>query len=108
MLPQKFLFQCNSTGAKRKETWQGVVSYLRNYGSHYEMQIQSRSSILVIFGKTTRGYFACIPDWKAGCDLADFKDLFWNTEMLSHTIGMIDGITVANALYFLSKKVNLY
>lgn len=106
MLPQKVVFHCTAgAGTRLEETWQGIVSYLHNYGSHYEMQIQSRSSINVLFGKTTRGYFACIPDWQASSHLTDFKDLFWNTEQLTRAIGDVDGITVAKALYSIADKI---
>ena len=90
MLPHKVVFLCKAgKGTHLEETWQGVISFLWNFGSHYEMQIQSRSSITVLFGKTSRGYFASIPDWQAGCYLVDFKDLFWNTEQLVSIIGEI-------------------
>jgi len=39
----------------------------KKYGSYYEMQIESLSGIKVIFGKTSYGNFACIPDFNAGC-----------------------------------------
>ncbi len=108
IFPQKVGFICKAgKGTHLEETWQGVISFLWNFGSHYEMQIQSRSSITVLFGKTSRGYFASIPDWQAGCYLVDFNDLFWNTEQLSGIIGEIDGITVAKALYTIANKVKL-
>lgn len=107
MLTKKIVFYCTSgKGTKLEETWLGVISFLWNFGSHYEMQIQSRSSIYVLFGKASRGYFACIPDWQAGCHLVDFKDTFWNTEQLSRVIGEVDGITVAQALYALTNNLD--
>lgn len=100
-------FVCTAgAGTRLEENWEGIVQYIKNYGSHYEIKIQSRSSLLVLIGRTTFGYFACIPDWQAGCHLASFKDLFWNTEQLSQVIGDIDGITVAQALYTISNELN--
>ena len=32
----------------------------------------------VIFGKYANGGFCSIPNWEAGCELADFGDVFWN------------------------------
>lgn len=87
-------FTCTS----RKETWHGKIVMLKNHGNHYEFTIQSRSSIMVIFGKTSRGYFACMPDFNVGCHLVDLSDSFWNTERLTKVLGKVDGITVANAL----------
>ena len=92
---QNITFKCiASKGTKSEETWTGSISYLNYFGSHYEMCIQSRSSIYVLFGKSRDGYFACIPDWQAGCHLVDLKDLFWNTESLSQSLGETDGITL--------------
>jgi hypothetical protein len=105
---QKITFNCIAgAGTKLEESWLGSISYLNHFGSHYEMLIHSRSLIYVLFGKSKHGYFACIPDWQAGCHLVDFKDLFWNTEPLSQVLGEIDGITVAKALYSISDLVKI-
>lgn len=95
-------FQCKIIRGKSSEKWSGRVKKIRDFGSHYEMWIESRSSIFVMFGITSRGYFACMPDFNAGCHLTDFQDIFWNTERLTKVIGKIDGITVATALKMLS------
>lgn len=82
------------------ESWEARIAYIKNYGSHYEMRIQSYyGSILILFGRTAFGYFACIPDFEAGCHLSYLKDTFWNTEQLTKIIDEITGITVAQALY---------
>lgn len=94
-------FKCNY----RKESWYGSISMFKKYGTHYEFLIQSRSSIMVMFGKTSRGYFACMPDFNIGCHLVNLNDVFWNTETLSRVLGPADGITVANALIFLSNEL---
>lgn len=31
------------------ELWYGVITCIENYGSHYEMHIESRSALTVIF-----------------------------------------------------------
>jgi len=93
-------FQCTYKG----EYWFGSITMLNCYGSHYEFMIQSRSSIMVIFGRTSRGYFSCMPDFGAGCHLVDLQNIFWNTEKLTSVLGKVDGITVAGALYFLNEK----
>jgi len=89
-----FTFTCKN----RSESWTGSITKLKNYGTHYELLIQSRSSIMVLFGKTSLGYFACMPDFNAGCHLAKLNDIFWNTERLTKVLGKADGITVAAAL----------
>lgn len=53
---------------------------------------------MVLFGKTTQGAFACMPDFKAGCHLVNLRDIFLNTERLGEVIEKTDGITVACAL----------
>lgn len=36
----------------------------------------------VIFGRYVNGGFCSIPNWNVGCELANFSDVFWNTEQL--------------------------
>lgn len=93
------LFLCEGEIGNLKEKWPGKISCLKNYGSHFEIQIQSRSSLMVLFGETSRGYFASIPDFNAGCHLVDPQDIFWNTESLTRVLGKVDGLTVATALH---------
>jgi hypothetical protein len=100
-------FKCINQKKTKNEQWEGVITTFTKYESHYEINIKSRSSILVLFGKTSRGGFACMPDFGAGCHLIDFKDKFWNTEKLTEVLGKVDGITVATALYVLSDKIKL-
>lgn len=92
-------FECGGKVGKERETWQGEIKKFINYGSHYEMFIESRSSIMVLFGETTRGGFACMPDFGAGSHLVSLRDKFWNIEKLTEALGEVDGITVATALY---------
>lgn len=101
------LFECVKQSGKRKEKWPGRITYLRNYGSHFEFNIVSRSSLMVLFGKTSRGFFASIPDFGSGCHLVNPDDIFWNTESLSRVLGKADGITVATALYTVADKLKV-
>lgn len=108
-------FQCSRMTEDGLEKWPGRIVNIINYGSHYEMKIESRSGIVVVLGETRTGYFACIPEWDAGCHLAKPSDLFWNTEQLVRVLGEVDGITVACAieaiapeLKFRKKDVNFY
>lgn len=97
-------FNCILETSERDEKWQGEVQRIINFGSHFELFIVSRSSIMVLVGKTSRGSFASMPDFEAGCHLIDFKNKFWNQEKLCSALGLIDGITVATALHQLSIK----
>jgi hypothetical protein len=95
-------FKCNSIEAQ----WEGVISNLTKQSNVYEFWIKSRSNIMVVFGPTSRGGFACFPDFQVGCHLADLKDKFWNTEQLIRILGEADGVTVVAALYELSGSIN--
>lgn len=90
----------------KHNSWSGIIANFKNYGTHCEFTVQSRSSIMVVFGKTSRGYFACMPDFNSGCHLVNLKDTFWNTERLTGILGKVDGITVASALVFLNDKLD--
>lgn len=98
-------FNCVKKSGKRSENWTGRIIYVKKFGSHYEFKIESRSSIIVLYGKTSQGGFGCMPDFGAGCHLVDLKDKFWNTEKLTAVLGQVDGITVASALYVLSEQL---
>ena len=88
-----------------EKSWIGCITMFKDYGTHYEFKIQSRSNIMVIFGKTSRGYFACIPDLNAGCHLSNLNDAFWNTQRLSAVLDKVDSVTVASALLYLYKEL---
>ena len=94
-------FECVWSKNNKTEKWKGKITSFTPYGSHYEIHIQSRSFILVLFGKSSSGGFACMPDFNAGCHLISLYDKFWNTEKLVGALGKVDGITVATALYWL-------
>ena len=100
-------FECIWKTQTRYDRWIGTIGYMKNYGSHFEFQIISRSSIRVIIGCSTSGTFACIPDFDVGCHLSDLNDIFWNKEKLTKVLGKIDGITVAYALHAIADKVDL-
>lgn len=101
-------FTCKMRKGKQIEEWPGTITMLINHGSHYEMRISSRSSITVIFGDSQRGGFCCVPDWKAGCDLAGFNDLFWNLERITTAMkkDKVDAITVAYAIATVGKLLD--
>ncbi len=71
------------------------------------MRIQSYyGSVLVLFGNTAFGNFACILDFQAECHLANLRDVFWNTEQLVSIIDEVTGITIAEALRAVTDFVN--
>lgn len=95
-------FKCKSI----EDEWEGVISNLTKQINVYEFWIKSRTSIMVVFGSTSRGGFACFPDFQVGCHLTNLKDKFWNTEQLVRILGEVDGVTVSTALYELSESIN--
>lgn len=99
-------FTCKMRKGKQVEEWPATLTQLINHGSHYEMQISSRSSIRVIFGDSQRGGFCCVPDDKAGCALAGFNDLFWNLEHITAAMkNKVDATTVAFAIAAVGKML---
>lgn len=90
-----------------RDIWTGKITDIKSYESHYEMLIESRSSLRVIFGRSSSGGFACLPDYRIACHLAHLKDCFWNTEQLVSVLGAVDGITVARALYNIADEVSI-
>lgn len=101
------IFECVNETEEGKETWAGKIVSIKNYGSHYEIRIESRSAILVLVGKTSMGNFACIPDFDSGCHLSKLNDKFYSTEKLCRVLGRVDGITVASALFAIAGTVKL-
>ncbi len=99
------VFKCERNTDDGKEVWEGIIPRVTKYKSHYEIRIEARSGIMVVFGESSRGNWACIPDWGVGCLLSSLKDKFWNTEQLTRLLGEVDGITVANALFTLADKI---
>lgn len=97
-------FECELKIENEIEKWTGRITRFTNHGSHYEILIESRSSILVLLGRTTTGGFACMPDFQVGCHIVGLDDIFWNTEKLINILGKIDGTTVANALHKIYQK----
>jgi hypothetical protein len=95
-------FKCRRKTDSGIEHWEGIIPRIIEHGSHFEIRIESRSGIMVVFGRTSQGGFACMPDHGIGCHLRDYKNRFWNTERLIAILGEVDGITVAEALYALA------
>lgn len=91
---------------KETDRWIGRIGDLQYYGDYYEMVIESRSRIHVLFGKTMMGGFACMPDFGVGCYLGKLEDANWNEKELVHILGVIDGLTVSEALKSLIGKID--
>lgn len=87
-----------------KDEWNGNIRNIKLQNNVYEFWIESKSSIMVVFGSTSRGGFACFPDFQVRCHLVSLKDKFWNTKKLVEILGKVDGTTVAAALTKLAEN----
>jgi hypothetical protein len=97
-------FHCREKIGRKHEEWDGYVKSIRNHGSHYEIQIQSRSGFVFMIGKYINGSFVSIPAFGVGCDIARYNDYFWNYEHLVSLMNPVDAATVAEALRTLYMK----
>lgn len=102
-LPYPVTFHCCEKVGRKYDEWDGYVKHVHNYGSHYEIQVESRSGFIFIVGKYVNGAFITIPAFSVGCDLSSYSDYFWNREHLSRLMSPVDAATVAEALRTLSK-----
>lgn len=100
-------FKCTWAHDGKTERWNGRITSIQDHGSHYELHIESRSSLQVIIGRSAAGGFACLPDYRIACHLAHLKDCFWNTEQLASVLNDVDGITVARALLSIADDVSI-
>jgi hypothetical protein len=104
VFPYPIAFLCREKIGRKYEEWDGYVKHILNHGSHYEIQIESRSGFIFIVGKYINGYFISIPAFGVGCDLANYSDYFWNNERLAGFMNPVDAATVAESLRVLSKN----
>ena len=102
------VFKCCYTWENQTyKEWNGAIRLIRNYGNHFEFDIQSLSSIRVLFGKTVFGFFACMPDFQAGCHLGTPDDINYNIEKLTSAMNnIVDGVTIAYALETVSNMIS--
>lgn len=98
------IFHCHEKIGQKKEEWIGSVNRITNHGSHYEIQIESRSGFLIMIGKYNYGAFISIPAFGVGCDLAGYDDYFWNNEQLRSRMNKVDAATVAEAIRTMKLK----
>ncbi|HZJ83164.1 MAG TPA: DUF6618 family protein [Clostridia bacterium] len=97
-------FHCISHIDESPQEWDGIIGNIVCHGSHYEINIQSRSGITIIVGKYTCGGFLSIPSYGVGSELASFGDYFWNLEQLLQVTNPVDAVTIAQALRVLHQK----
>jgi hypothetical protein len=100
-------FKCSHTWEDGcKDTWDGHIDSLVNYGGYCEISISSRSSIHLIFGVYSRGLFACVPNYGGTYLSNKLDDVFYNSERLTKVFdNIIDGITAAKALATIANQI---
>lgn len=99
-------FECASKSRRKVERWKSVIPKLKRYGSHHGMMIESLSEKTVLFDKTSYGTFAYKPYSRLVCYLGNLEDKFCVTEKLVEVLGEVDGISVADALWTISDKID--
>ncbi len=85
------------------------ISHIKTIKNCYSIDVTGHgSSFHIIFGKSNKGNYLCIPEWNVGCELASFSDSFWNQERLEQQLSKTDAITIAIAIkeasQFISKN----
>lgn len=97
-------FLCEFKHQKNKRKWPATITDFIDYGSHYEMRIESLSGITALFGKTSLGTFVCLPDFRVGCHLAKLNNENYTIDKLSGVINLTDATTIAAAFCNLSYR----
>lgn len=73
----------------------GTIRPIRLHGEPYEAFVDAEGySFHILFGSQCNGNFLCIPDWRTGCELSYFNDVFWNLESIN---GKNDSFRYENA-----------
>lgn len=99
-------FQCKNPLASLKadRNWTGKVNIVHRGQDSLEIDITGKGSrIYAVVGHCRYGNYICIPSWNIGCELADFRDTFWNSERLEKQLGISDAITISYALKSISE-----
>jgi hypothetical protein len=103
-LSEPLIFHCREKIGSKYQQWSGYIKLIHNYGSHFEIHIESRSGFICMIGKYKYGAFISIPAFGVGCELAGYSDYFWNYERLTKLMNQVDAITVAEALRCLNRN----
>ena len=82
------------------EEWGASVDLIKNYGSHWELDIKGRGSqFIVVVGAYQNGWFVCIPNLDVGVGIGYPTDAFYAIEKLSKALNNeIDAHTIARGL----------
>jgi len=92
-------FTCTHKTEKKLTRWTGEITGCKGNEKQCEFELQSRGLYYhVIVGQHDYGHYVCVPNWDVGCELADYTDMFWNTERLSKQLKIADAITIATAI----------
>lgn len=104
LLPFVVDFHCREKIGRKFEEWDGCVESIHNYGSHYEIHVESRSGFIFMVGNYAHGSFISIPAFGVGCDLSSYGDYFWNNAKLARLMNPVDAATIAEALRTMYKN----
>lgn len=81
------------------ETWIGSIQII-NSSFPTELILTGRGQQFhVIFGEHQNGYYAVIPEWKIGCEMAYPSDIFWNrSSLISAGLDRYEAETVSRGI----------
>lgn len=75
---------------------------------HIGVECSNGNYYSVIFGEYVNGGFCSIPNWKVGCELSTFDDVFYSTEKISNALkNNKDGKQIALAIADYAKRKKL-
>lgn len=102
-----FSCTCNYLSGHSRH-WKGTWSETGASRDFCELHISARGSLFtVIFGSSSSGNWACIPELGIGAPLSCLSDVFWNFEKLSRLASRPDAATIAYALADYEKHHNM-
>jgi hypothetical protein len=102
------VFKTNEEGKEiaTKETWEAKAEVTFVRPGIIDAIFEGRlTRLAVIIGVSRYGNFIAIPELYVSSPLAEWKDLFWNTERLSAHMNKIDAITVTTGIKVLMEKL---
>lgn len=93
---------CREGRKPEGKSWTGEIQMLDSTEDHYELIINARgSSFHVITGRYQNGKYLCVPNHGFGCDLAEYRDVFWNKEQISAYLNPVDTGSLTRGLSYL-------
>lgn len=102
-------YTCRLDDGENHCQWYGEVKRIDYYRGNIEISVTGRGSqIVAIIGRSTQNNWICFPEKEYGCSLSSFSDTYWNQDKIADGIGIVDAITVVEALKWLEAEIETY